>query len=475
MRRPQQMGLDHTAYRASEMILLLIVTRFFAWWVTGQWPLWSEFGNYLRYPLLLLNDVPFLVGLTCVFIAWLRSVSTSDLFNRLSLSMAEVFYYAQSQNKRDSNDRPIPMRRADLVYGYFQQWVTGGIVIILLTAGSSIDLPALITQDGIWGVTRLGLRPPLLLALIIYFLAGFALLSQGRLAAMNAKWLHEGVQKAPNIERSWHRYTVWLVLVISGIALFLPLGSTLGISQILQVLIVWISYFFTFMISLFLAIISLFFSGDDTTLSQEVFETPLPLINPLPTPAPSAAAPPNDVLGIVFSSAFWAVAIVLGVMAITFFLRERGWKLDATLFRGAFGEIRLWLRAFWHSMGKQAGKIREIVQERLQRPLVEGQEPGRNPWRFLRLNDLSPRERIRYFYLSTVKRAASKGVVRQKSETPLEFTQDLKEEWPDAEADIEALTDAFLAARYSPQELDEEDVNPIKRRWRQIKNNIRKH
>jgi hypothetical protein len=92
----------------------------------------------------------------------------------------------------------------------------------------------------------------------------------------------------------------------------------------------------------------------------------------------------------------------------------------------------------------------------------------------LRLNSLSPRERIWYFYLSTVKRAAEKGVVRGKAETPLEFSADLKAEWPEAEEDLDALTDAFLAARYSRREPGEEDVNPVKKRWRQVKSSLRR-
>ena len=74
------------------------------------------------------------------------------------------------------------------------------------------------------------------------------------------------------------------------------------------------------------------------------------------------------------------------------------------------------------------------------------EEPAGSPWRFIRLNALSAREQIRYFYLSTVRRAGERGVPRDRSETPSEFAADLKENWPEAEVDIEALTDAFLHA-----------------------------
>jgi hypothetical protein len=90
------------------------------------------------------------------------------------------------------------------------------------------------------------------------------------------------------------------------------------------------------------------------------------------------------------------------------------------------------------------------------------------------VNALSPRERIHYFYLSTVKRADQKGVTRLESETPLEFADDLKSNWPDAEEEIDELTNAFLQARYSPADIEEDDVTPLKKQWKRLKTNLRK-
>jgi hypothetical protein len=328
LRQPRQVGLDHTRYRASEVVLLLLATRFATWLVTGSWPSWRLFGEYLRYPLLLFNDLPFIIGIIVVLIFWQRAVYLSETFTRLSLSTAEVFYYSQAKNKRDSNDRPIPMRRADIVFAFFQQWIGGGIIAIFITALTTFDIQSIDIEAGFRGVTRLGLPPELLLALILYFLAGFVLLSQGRLAAMNAKWLHEGVQKTPAVEKSWHRYTLWLIFGGGGLALLVPLGSTKGISAILTTILGWITYLYTFIFSLFLGLLSLLFGGGEETTLTDAMETLQAPQNPLPTPAPSTAAPPNEVAGILFSSAFWALALVFGILALTFFIRERGVKWD---------------------------------------------------------------------------------------------------------------------------------------------------
>ncbi|MCZ7673481.1 MAG: DUF4129 domain-containing protein [Chloroflexi bacterium] len=52
---------------------------------------------------------------------------------------------------------------------------------------------------------------------------------------------------------------------------------------------------------------------------------------------------------------------------------------------------------------------------------------------------------------------------RQESETPLEFAADLKTNWPDAQEEIDELTDAFLQARYSAIEIEETDIPPLKK------------
>jgi hypothetical protein len=95
-------------------------------------------------------------------------------------------------------------------------------------------------------------------------------------------------------------------------------------------------------------------------------------------------------------------------------------------------------------------------------------------WRFIRLGGLPPREQIRYFYLSTVRRAGERGVPRNSAETPLEFAEDLKDGWPEVEEEVEELTDAFLKARYSDAPVVSEDVPEVKETWKDVRRQIRK-
>ena len=104
----------------------------------------------------------------------------------------------------------------------------------------------------------------------------------------------------------------------------------------------------------------------------------------------------------------------------------------------------------------------------------KGGDKKKRRWRFIRLGGLKPREQIRYFYLSTVRRAGERGVQRNAAETPLEFADNLKGGWPEVEQEVEELTDAFLKARYSDDPITGGDVPEIKETWKDVRRQIRK-
>jgi hypothetical protein len=64
-------------------------------------------------------------------------------------------------------------------------------------------------------------------------------------------------------------------------------------------------------------------------------------------------------------------------------------------------------------------------------------------------------------------------MARKRSATPIEYSDELKENWPEAEADIEELTDAFLRARYSAAPIKEEETSPARRSWKRVRTTIK--
>src|SRR5262249_40285164 len=94
---------------------------------------------------------------------------------------------------------------------------------------------------------------------------------------------------------------------------------------------------------------------------------------------------------------------------------------------------------------------------------------GPQRYGFVRLNALSPRERILYFYLSTVRRAQEQGIPRSPDQTPYEYQEVLNSELADAQTEVGALTQAFIEARYSPAPVDTDKAKHTQTHWHQLR------
>lgn len=469
----EQRTINRLAYRAAEFVVIIILLRLYTWVVTGGWPDPRPLQVWLRSPQVLFGGVLFLAGIVIILMVWQRVLEISDVFSQLAIDTAEAVYYSLTPQDRRLSERPLRIDRSQLVATFFQQWIWGGIILAACSTLSTLDLRMITTIRNPLAIGRLGLPPMMLAALLIYFISGFLLLSQGRLAAMNARWLNEGAARNMLVERSWHRTSLWVLLATVVVAAFLPLGETLAISRILQAIIGILTLTFYILSFLFFSLLSLLFQTVPTPDSER---PPGALENlVVPTPEPSATpAAPNETAAIVISSFFWTIIIVATIIAISFYLRERGYRLNLRSIKRFWSGFSGWLRQMWRGLSIQARDLQHAVRARLRVEAPEEDESKKSPWRFIRVNALSPREQIRYFYLSTARRAGDQGVQRRQSETPLEYAEDLKESWPDTEIDVEELTEAFLKARYSPQSIEKEDVNPVKRRWKHLRANLRR-
>ena len=128
----------------------------------------------------------------------------------------------------------------------------------------------------------------------------------------------------------------------------------------------------------------------------------------------------------------------------------------------------------WLRLRRRARVARYTLRERLRGSVAPGNAAPLGPGlRLSRPRPLSPREQIRYYYLSIVHRAGERGVPRAENETPLEYARDLKEQWPEAEPELDELTQAFVEARYSPQPIDRSAVGRVKEEWQRIRERLR--
>ncbi|MBE2222747.1 MAG: DUF4129 domain-containing protein [Anaerolineae bacterium] len=475
LEKPARRNLHHLNYRGAELLVLVVALRLLTWWIQGNWPESSAVLSYLKSPFTLFDDGYFWAIFGLSLIAWQRTIAITRSFSLMKPDEAELAYYTLPRNERDANSQPLSDDRSHLQQGFVQQFLGGGLVVLICAGLASYNLSEFGNVETAFssGLTRLGLSPSMLASLLLYFLCGFLLLSQSRLAILEMRWLAGDVKQRTPIGRHWHRRTLFVVLAIGLIAAFLPVGSTLPFVRILNLIIFGFITIITTLIYLasllFYSILSLIFRR-----GTAVEEPPPPPPSP-PSPPPQVAPliETSETLQYIFSSAFWAIVIVACIIAFAFFLRDRGIKLDNAFLQRTWLTLKLWWQQLRQGINEQMQDIQGGLQS-LFTPKSTEETKKQPPWHFVRVNALSPREKVYYFYLSTVKRADQKGVSRQKSETPLEFADDLKATWPDAEKEIEELTGAFLQARYSPDSIEEEDVIPVKNQWKRLKTNLRK-
>ena len=460
LRHRDQLSLNKSAYRAAEFMVLAILTRLFAWFVNGNWPQTTQWQAYLLEPSILFDSY-YIVALIIVMVIWSWTITLTQIFHHLEISPAESNYYAQSHS---GSDRPKPLNRVMLVETFFQNWLWGGIFLIICAALTTYDLTEFGDVESVLAIGRLGLRPELLTAILSYFLSGLWLLSQARLSVMRARWLTGRVVKQQPVEKSWRRTSFITLATVAGLATLLPIGSTNLASRILGVLFTSLIFLFNFIILLFGALIAGLLSllGSPPPTGEEAQE---PFVMPQqPLLLDGEVVSATDSPSLIIGSIFWLVIFVLAIIAFVFFLRERGYRLPT--WRQIWQATQLW----WQQW--RQGIITQIAK--FQRPTStakgnEGKRPFHLPFRFLRLNALSPRDQIRYFYLSTVRRASERGAPRQDSDTPLEYANELRHSWPEAAEDVTDLTQAFLKVRYRPDPVSADEATAVKSMWKRLR------
>ena len=479
LNNPDSHGVDRTVYRVTELLLLLVVARSYSWVLFGGGiPTPVEVRLFLTAPVSILTTAGFITTAFVTLIAWWLGVSFGRLFARLDVSIYELDFYTlpPAEQKAKADDRPIQITRDRLQNQYLSTWLYLGMVMIILAALSTYEVNQLTAVTNPFAIVRLGLTPAMLFALMVYFLAGLWLLSHARLLRMNALWLISGVAKDAALERSWQRSALLLLLAIALIAAFLPIGSTLAISQILQIGLAGLGYLLSRIAALFGVLVAWMLMT--LTRNAEQIETNQPAVVPTPTPPATPPPPPPDpFLPMVLTSALGAIMVALLVASLLFFLRERGYRLNIEQARNQVGTAVGWLREWWLRLTGRARRTRRewVARWRAARATPSPATPPipTRP-RFFRLGALSPRDQVRYYYLALVRRAGERGVARQDNQTPLEYGRHLAEAWPEADDDLGALTDAFLEARYSPQPVKRTAAGAIRERWNRVKARLRR-
>ncbi len=458
---------QRAAYRWAEFAFVVVATRLILWVATGSFP---TLDALLYRPMMTLLDGPFLSAGLVVIFSWLVAIELMGDLLRLALQPDEL--HALQTDRigemiRSSNtDRPTILARI------VARWVAGGILMVLAAAGLQVERPV----TGFLALTQQNIDPSVVTAIIIYFLAGLVLVSQGQLALLRTRWLLDRVPSAESVLRQWPFYVILLLLAIGLLAALLPFGGTFLLAQILFGIVSFVFNFFLSIFRFFMGLLLLLIGA----IMGEAPETPLPETPPAPTPAmveqlPAAAAQLPAWTG---GALFWTVMVLFLGYAAYIYLSDRGVKFT-------------WLLTFWQLLRARWQLLFGSFRQWQQR-MVPGREPSERlipeapkvHWskRGLDWRRLDPTQQVRYFYLTTLEQAQGRGIGRTTGETPAQYAPRLAEhlaaqhaaaeqnpEERKAQQAVQKLTEAFIQARYSKKPLQKEESNALVQLWENIK------
>lgn len=423
--QPERRQWRQPIFRLAEFCFVIIMARLLTWLTMGGFP---SIESLLYRPLEALLDGSFLFGAIVIGLSWLlASLMTDDLL-RLALQPDEIFAIENDRIgeliRTSNSDRPAILQRI------VARWVGGGVILVLIAASVRLDRP----ENGFFAITRQNIDPTVIAAVVIYFLAGLLLISQGQLAILRTRWLIDRVPASEQVLGRWPIYVTGLLLLIGVLAALLPFGGTFLLAQILYGIV---TLFLNTIFAVFRTIMGLLlllvaaFAGDAPP--EEAPEAP----PPAPPPSFEELLPAaNQMPAWAGGALFWVVMAIFLSYAAYIYLTDKGIRFT-------------WLAAFWALLQARwrelFGAYQEWQQTRLRGSADEDELPAearrklfqrRRDWR-----RLDPTARTRYLYLAMLEEAKASGIGRTEGETPFQYAPRLGHHMGRSTSDVAAAGD----------------------------------
>ncbi len=468
------------AFRFSELILILVALK------CTQY-LYSDGGRLLADLSLWQQDLganffndESIFGIVTLAIAWIIS---GQYAGELILLEANQRVLKQEMESGISEDRTAIRRRLSN--------------LVLLVGMGMVIFTAMLRFDRL---TEWADLPPLRSSVyntILYFFLGLVLLSLTQFNLLRARWFRDSLPVRVEIAGRWILYSAVFILVLALIAGLLPTSYSIGLLKVLNYLFFIIMAILNLLIMLLLVPVFWLFGllarlfQSEAELKQ--IEAPPP-IRDFPLISQAEPVPWWELLK---SVAFWLIFLGVIGYALVYYFRENRelWeKLRQIPFIASLVQFFDWLGGLLRGVNRQIGAVVEAGLERLRsrrKAMAAAQ-----PWRFINLRRLTPRERVRFYYLALVRRGGDCGYSRRPAQTPFEYSQSLSDAIRDGEqldsellmgareaqvaernglsTDIIVMTNKFVEARYSRHEITPQDAGLVQRAWEHLRSALQR-
>ena len=205
--------------------------------------------------------------------------------------------------------------------------------------------------------------------------------------------------------------------------------------------------------------------------------TPIPQVTPPPEIPPSSNVSTFN-WSLVKSVFLWGSLIILTIIALRQYI---AFNRDLSEELRRFRPLR-WLLVAWDrfkaSLRKANRSMGTFIQNSLKRLRnLAPQAAATGEWDFINLRQLSPRQKVIFYYLALVRRAKEAGLPRQDGQTPYEYARSLTSSLEEEKEAVNALTESFLEARYSRHEIPARAAHRARSIWeviRHVLKNVRR-
>lgn len=451
------------AYTAQWIILLLFIKL-----VIGlsngiqaflaEIPLWPT--DFIGYFL----SIEVFAAIGVVALVWVVCGYYAELLDTMGLDQAIL---KREQPVLDVGEEPARERLLNLIF-------STGTLLIVLTAMIRMNLRGILFSKEAFSFTQLPILDGGGASTLLYFMFALALLSQTQFIDLHTNWSMQRIPITREVASRWAIYSLVFLLLMAGLVSFLPTSYSLGVLNILGIALN-IGFSILFYIFQVIVVFVLFV----LSLPFMLFGQKSPVQRPPVIPTPEALVPKGDMTNPVWWEAskaviFWILLGGILLFSLVIYLRQHKELLDE------LKKIRGWsfLAQFWNwltgTFGKlktSLGKVVEAGQKRLR-----ARRSNTADWLnagFLNLRRLDPRQKVYFYYLALLRRSGESGLPRRLSQTPSEFASSLERALPAAEPDIDALTEAFIEARYTPRPVEPEKANRVQKIWEHLRKVLR--
>ncbi len=463
--RTRLSGRDRFRFRFVEWVSILLLVRFGVYLRYGMRQLMADMAAWTTN-LGSFFEIGFVLNALLIwYLASLLSRTMRELeaspIERMPAVTDPDYYLRSTMPRHGRTDRRAGLNRIVSVFFW------GGAALLVLTGISQVDVQDLI-------VFRHSRSSGIILNALAYFLIGFLIISQAHYTILKANWDLQGIPILGPLGRRWVLLLLAFLAVIGLVSALLPVSYSVGILDVLFTVVRWTVYMlaqFAFLLLFIISYVLGFLIRLLTGRPTEGVSPEMQRITPPPAP-PTVAQEPALWWQVLRSLLFWAVLTGVVGYSLFHFLGDR-WdlfrKLSAT-------RLFAWLRGLWGNLGRRGRGVMSRLRAEIARRLAARQQRVQaSTWRYFSLRRLTPRERLRYFYLSILYRSAKQGFGRAPSLTPLEYEDILRREMPEAEGEVHALTQSFIEARYTEHSISREYITPIEAAWRYVKRVLNLH